>query len=189
LILEGQFVTLRPLTVDDAEITLRWRNGPRGLYLQRGAQTVEEQRTWIANHAGDDELNFIIEYTGRPVGMIALVRINPRHKTAELARLLIGEPAIVASAPVVFETELLIGDYVFETLGFHKLYGDIMQDNQAMIQTRLYLGYKQDGVFRDHYIFSGVYKSTIIVSLLEDEYRTVCRPNLRQLIALFGSVS
>ena len=190
MILSGQFVTLRPLTIEDAEITLRWRNGPRARFLQRGSQTVAEQLEWIRHHSQqDDELNFMMEHTGCCVGMISLVRINYRHKTAELARLLIGEPEIVGTAPVVFESELLLGDYVFDTLGFHRLLGDVMEDNLAMIRTRLYLGYVQEGVFRDHYIFSGEYKSTVIFSLLEDEYRDRCRPRLLQLIGLFSSVS
>jgi RimJ/RimL family protein N-acetyltransferase len=78
----------------------------------------------------------------------------------------------------------LLSDYVFERLKLHKLYGEIMEDNIGMIRTRFYLGYKQDGLLRDHYIFEGSYKNAVAVSLLEDEYRKVCRPKLLKFISL-----
>jgi len=71
----------------------------------------------------------------------------------------------------------------------NKLYGEIMEDNVGMIRSRLYLGYKQDGFLRDHFIYNGSYKSSIAVSILEDEYRTVCRPKLSGLISLFAGGS
>lgn len=187
MILQGTFTTLRPLAMEDAEITLRWRLSPRARFLQRGARTVDEQRAWIAAAlARQGELNFIIEHRGAPVGTISLTDINSVHKTAILGRELIGEEQTTRQTPVAFESELLVCDYVFDKLRFHKIYGDVMEDNSNMIRARRYLGYKQDGVLRDHYIFDGVYKSAIALSLLEDEYRTTCRPRLIQLVDVFG---
>jgi RimJ/RimL family protein N-acetyltransferase len=189
MILQGSVVILRPLTVDDAELTLCWRQGQRAKFLQRGAQSVEMQKAWIAEREKAGDLNLIMEYQRQPVGMIALLDINLRHKTAQMGRLLIGEPKTVGSAPVAFDADLLLCDYAFDTLDMHKIYGDIMEDNVAMIRTRLYLGYKQDGILRDHYVYDGVYKNTIAVSLLEHEYRQICRPKLTQLINLFIATS
>lgn len=187
--LEGKIATLRPLTLDDAAVTLRWRLSKRGRFLQRGAQTEEEQRAWIASRDRAADLNFIIEFKGEPVGMSALHDISQQNRSAIMGRLLIGEQDKVGSAPVFFETELLLCDYAFDQLKVHKLYGEIMEDNIGMIRTRLYLGYKQDGTLRDHYLFNGSYKDAIAVSLLEEEYRTVCRPKLVELISLFAGGS
>jgi RimJ/RimL family protein N-acetyltransferase len=188
MILKGELVTLRPLIADDAARTLCWRQSQRARFLQEGAKIVEEQHCWIAAQMQSSDLNFIIEYNSTAVGMIALLDINRRHKTVVMGRELIGEPEIVGRAPAAFEADLLLCDYVFDSLKFHKIYGDVMEDNIAMIRTRLYLGYKQDGLLRDHYIYNGVYKNTIAVSLLEDEYRKICRPKLLQLISLFSKV-
>jgi len=190
VILQGRFTTLRPLTLEDAQMTLRWRSSPRARFLQRGSKTVEEQRNWIASAiARRGQLNFVIQYKSEPVGMIALTDINPVHKTAIMGRELIGEEEKSRQAPVAFEAELLICDYVFDALGFHKIYGDVMEDNAAMLRTRRYLGWRQDGILRDHYIFDGTYKNTLAFSLLENEYRTICRPKLGQLIDLFDRCS
>lgn len=182
MILEGKLATLRPITEEDAEITFAWRQSDRAKLLQRGAKTIDEQKTWIAAKLKTDELNFIIEYKAKPVGMIALLDISHIHKSVQMGRLLIGEEKWVGKAPVAFEADLLICDHAFDVFKMHKIYGDIMEDNHGMIKTRLYLGYQQDGILRDHYIYDGIYKNTVAVSILEDEYRRICRPKLVQLI-------
>ena len=118
--------------------------------------------------------------------MIALHDINSTHKSAQMGRLLIGEEDWVDKAPVAFEAELMLCDYAFNVLKIHKIYGDVMEENHGMLKTRLYLGYKQDGVFRDHYLYEGGFKNTVAISLLEEEYRAVCRPKLVQLISVLN---
>jgi len=188
MVLKGSITTLRPLSIDDAAITLGWRQGDRARFLQRGAQNVEQQASWIAAKLKTDELNFIIEFKEKPVGMIALHDINHTHKSVQMGRLLIGEEEWVDKAPVAFEADLMLCDHAFDVLKMHKVYGDVMEDNHGMLKTRLYLGYKQDGILRDHYVYNGKYKNTVAVSILEDEYRQVCRPKLVQLITLLSGL-
>jgi len=183
--LEGRFVTLRPLATDDARTTLKWRNSPRAQYLQRGASTIEQQRAWIESRQGVPELNFIIEFGGHAVGMFALHDIDSANRKATTGRLLIGEKELVGSAPVFFEAEVLLCDYTFDVLGMHKIHGPVMQDNRGMIRTRFYLGYRQDGLLRDHYLQDGAYKNAVEFSILENEYRQECRPKLIRFIDLY----
>lgn len=187
MIFEGKISRLRPITIDDAEITLKWRLSERAKLLQRGAKTIDEQKAWIAAKLSTNELNFIIEFKDKPVGMIALHDISHVHHSVQMGRLLIGEEAWIGKAPVAFEADLLLCDYAFDVLKMHKIYGDVMEDNTGMLKTRFYLGYKKDGILRDHYMYDGVYKNTIAVSLLEDEYRKVCRPKLINLINTLSS--
>lgn len=186
MILKGSIATLRPIAEGDAELTLKWRQGNRAKLLQRGAKTVEEQKAWIAAKLKTNELNFIIEYREKAVGMIALHDINHVHNSVQMGRLLIGEEEWVGKAPVAFEADLMLCDYAFDVLKMHKIYGDVMEDNHGMLKTRFYLGYMQDGILRHHYMYDGVYKNTVAVSLLEDEYRRTCRPKLVQLIAVLS---
>lgn len=188
MILKGDIVTLRPITVDDAELTFAWRSSARATrFLQRGSTTVDEQRAWIVAKINTNELNFIIEYRDRSVGMIALLDINNLHKSVQAGRFLIGEEEFVGKAPVAFKAELMLYDYAFDVLKMHKIYGDIMEDNHGMLKTKFYLGFKKDGILRDHYVFDGVYKNTIAISILEDEYRKVCRPKLVSLVKMYLS--
>jgi RimJ/RimL family protein N-acetyltransferase len=186
MILKGDITTLRSITIEDAALTFAWRSSARARFLQQGSNTVDEQRAWIDAKLKTSELNFIIEYSDRAVGMIALLDINHLHKSAQAGRLLVGEEEFVGKAPVAFEAERLLYDYAFDVLHLHKIYGDIMEDNHGMLKTKFYLGFKQDGILRDHYVYDGVFKNTVAVSILEDEYREVCRPKLLSLIKLFS---
>jgi diamine N-acetyltransferase len=190
VVLTGSLVTLRPLRIEDAALTLRWRLSERATYMQEGARTESEQRAWIAAHANESGgYNFIQEYRDAPVGMIALHQINYANRSAILGRLMIGEPELVGAAPVFFESEILLCDFAFDQLKMHKIYGEIMDDNLGMIRARRYLGYKQDGVLRDHYFVRGAFHDAVAVSLLETEYRLVTRPKLAQMVSLLGGFS
>ncbi|MEZ4748949.1 MAG: GNAT family N-acetyltransferase [Calditrichia bacterium] len=186
MVLTGDITVLRPLAITDAALTFRWRQSQRAKFLQRGAKTVEAQEQWIATAVQSRDLNFIMEFRDEPVGMIALQEMNHLHKNAVLGRLLIGEPEKVGNAPVAFEAELLLLDHLFLDLDFHKLYGEIAEDNIAMIKTRDFLGYHRDGLLRDHYNFDGTFKNAVAVSLLKNEYVQTTRKKLVDLIRLLG---
>ncbi len=188
MILTGKYARLRPIVENDAALTLKWRTSDRARYLQPGAETVDQQRNWIAKHMTADEHNWIIEYREHPVGMIALHDINNAHRSATIGRFLIGEESVVGPAPVGFEADLLVSDFAFEELHLHRIHGPVMEDNEAVIQTRLYLGYVKEGVAREHYIYHGEFKDAVMFGLLEDEYRQTCKPRLKSLIRLFGGI-
>ena len=153
--------------------------------MQSGASTVEEQKEWIKNAmAKIDEITFIIEHRNIPVGMFAVCNINKIYKHCSIERLLLGETEIVGHSPVAYECELLVCDYIFSEMKMHKIYGDIMEDNIDMIKYRKYLGYRFDGMLRDHYIFNGVFKNTHLISLLRSEYYNKCRKKILFLIEL-----
>jgi len=57
--LRGTFVRLRPIRVEDAELTFLWRQTERAALLNRGAQTVAEQAAWITARPASEH-NFII---------------------------------------------------------------------------------------------------------------------------------
>jgi RimJ/RimL family protein N-acetyltransferase len=182
----GQFVTLRPLTPYDAEITQKWRTSGRAFLLNRGAQTVEEQRAWIASRPFDPakELNFIqtLTATGQPVGMISLVDIDLVHRHAEPAHLLIGEEEAVKGVPVALEAVKLLYELAFDTLGLHRLYGPMSEENRGMLRFHLALGMKEEGRQRDHYFLNGHWQDAILIGMLEDEYRTIAKPKIESLI-------
>jgi diamine N-acetyltransferase len=188
MILQGQFAKLRPIVLEDAALTLKWRLSDRARLMQSGSKTVKEQENWISNSLKkQNEVTFIIEFNDVPVGMFAICNINMVYSHCSMERLLIGEKEIVRTYPIAFESELLLCDYIFNELDMHKINGDIMEDNKDMIKFRKYLGYSFDGVLRDQYIINKEFKSTLLVSVLENEYFTKCRNRLLGLIKLSQS--
>ena len=156
----GEYVILRPLRVEDAELTLAWRLSSRAALLNRGATTVAEQADWIASRPAT-ELNFVIELrSGQPVGMLSLVDIDETNRRAEPARFLIA----------------------FDRMNLKRVYGTVVADNPLMLKWQKFLGMKEEGRLRQHYFIGGLFRDAICVGMLEDEYRAVALPRMNALI-------
>jgi RimJ/RimL family protein N-acetyltransferase len=180
--LRGNYVLLRPLTVEDAELTLRWRLDERASLLNRGAVTVADQIAWIASRS-TAELNFVIELaSGESVGMLSLINIDRANRRAEPARFLIGEPDSVRGLPVAVEAMKLIYEYIFDELKLHRVHGTVVADNHLMLKWQKFLGMREEGILRQHYFIGGGFRDAICLAMLEDEYRTVALPRMNALI-------
>ena len=182
MVLRGKYVTLRPLRVDDAELTLVWRQGDRTTFLNRGAETVTQQRAWIESRP-DNELNFVIELrSGPPVGMISLIDIDMVHLRAEPARFLIGEPDAVRGVPAAIESMKLLYQLAFDELKLRRIHGMVASDNVLMVKWQKFLGMQEEGRLRDHYFLGGRFQDAVLLGLLEDEYRKLSLPRMNALI-------
>lgn len=183
-LIEGQFVRLRPLQVEDAERTLAWRLSPRAALLNRGAQTVDEQRAWIAGRPAR-ELNYIIETrAGLPVGMLSLVDIDLVNRRAEPARFLLGEEEAVKGLPAAAESMLLLYGVAFDRLHLARVHGAVVEDNAPMLRWHLYLGMTEEGRLRQHLLMNGRLQDVVCIGLLEPEFRRATLPRLKALIAM-----
>ena len=182
--LVGEFVLLRPLTPQDAEITHRWRHDARALHLNRSAATVADQARWIAGRPAS-EFNYIIELIGGPpIGMLSLVTIDLANRRAESARFLIGDEAAAKGAPAAVEAMKLLYELAFDRLGLERIYGVIEERNRRMIKWQKYLGMVDEGRLRRHMRMDGEFVDVMSLSLLADEYRAVTLPRMRGLMAM-----
>lgn len=181
--LKGEFVDLRPLTPDDAELTFRWRQSERAANLNRGAASVEQQRTWIASRPAS-EYNFIIALkSGQPVGMVSVAGIDTTHRHAEPGRFLIGDEEAVRGIPAAVEAMKMTYELVFDELKLERVWGTIASDNVLMIKWQKYMGMKEEGRLRRHYFINGHFQDAVMFGMLADEYRTQALPRMKALIA------
>jgi RimJ/RimL family protein N-acetyltransferase len=178
--LTGKYVSLRPITENDAEITQRWRTSGRAFLLNKGAQTVAEQAAWIARQPVAD-LNFIQELPdGTPVGMLSLIDIKKGR--AEPGHFLIGEPEKVRGIPVAAEATRLLYELAFDKLRIHTLYGATSAENTRMIRWNTYLGYQIKQVWMLYYFIGDHWHDAVYSELTEKRYREITVPKLRGLI-------
>lgn len=181
--LRGDFVTLRPLRVADAELTLGWRRASRARYLNAGAQTVEQQAAWIAGRP-DSEFNYVIELTdGRPVGMLSLTGIDPVHRRGEPGRFLIGDEDAVRGVPAAVEAMALLYRLAFDDLGLVRLCGIVVAENTLMTKWQKFLGMREEGVLRNHFLLDGRFQDGVYLGLLVEDYRTTTLPRMNALVA------
>lgn len=182
--LRGTHVNLRPLSVDDAALTLGWRTGARAVHLHPGATTIEAQARWIAGRPASEH-NYVIERRdGLPVGMVALTDIDDVNRHAMPGRFLIGDEAAVKGIPAAAEAFGLVLALAFDTLGLHRIHGTIASDNQLMIKWQKHIGLREEGRLRDHYFLAGHYQDAVCMGLLVDEYRAVTVHRLTALVRM-----
>jgi diamine N-acetyltransferase len=185
--LRGDFVTLRPLRVADAELTFGWRSAQRARFLNAGAQTVQEQADWIAGRP-DSEFNFVIELTdGRPVGMLSLTAVDHANRRGEPGRFLIGDEAAVHGVPAAVEAMQLLYRLAFDELGLVRLCGIVVAGNTLMTKWQKFLGMREEGRLRNHFFMDGRFHDGIYLGLLVEDYRTTTLPRMNALIAAAGS--
>jgi diamine N-acetyltransferase len=182
--LKGEFVRLRPLDILDAEITCRWRNDTRAVYLNRTAESTESQARWIESRP-TGEFNFVIELkSGQPVGMLSLLNLDLANRHAESGRFLIGDENAAKGAPVAAEAMKLLYQLAFETLNLHRIHGLVNAQNTLMIKWQKYLGMREEGRLREHYWTPTGFADAVALGLLEKDYRAMTLPRMNGLIAL-----
>lgn len=62
---------------------------------------------------------------------------------------------------------------VFEELGAHRLWLDVLESNLRAQHVYRGLGFQQDGILREAFFRDGKYQSLILMSLLDREYRAI----------------
>jgi diamine N-acetyltransferase len=183
-VLSGDFVTLRPLRATDAAITHAWRLGDRARHLNGSAASVEDQARWIASRP-KSEFNYVIELKdGRPIGMLSLVEIDLANRRAESARFVIGDEAAARGVPAAVEAMTLLYELAFDRLGLERIHGVVEAGNALMVKWQKYLGMREEGRFRRHFLMDGEFKDAIALALLADEYRAIALPRMRTLMRL-----
>lgn len=183
-LLEGEFVRLRPLSVEDAAMTHQWRLGDRARHLNGAAASLEDQKRWISHRPGN-EFNYVIQLIdGPPIGMLSLVDIDMANRRAESARFLIGDEAAAKGAPAAVEAMKLLYALAFDRLGLERVYGLIAASNPLMIKWQKYLGMKEEGRLRRHFFMGGAFVDAISLGLLAEEYRAQTLPRMQTLIAM-----
>jgi diamine N-acetyltransferase len=125
-----------------------------------------------ATHAGNlrhPNLEYwIIErYPGEPDGFVILSGLQSPHRAIELTRIVMKEPG-AGRGRQACERVL---QYVFDTLGAHRLSLDVIETNERAARLYSSLGFKREGLMREAFRRDGEYRSLILMSLLEAEYR------------------
>lgn len=116
--LQGHGYALRPVRRDDAAAIVALRNDG-GPYINRGAQSEDEQRAWIERYlARDGDYYFALERIGAPgvEALAAIYDVDADARGAEWGRFVVRRGANAA-----IETALLVYRAAFDVLALESL--------------------------------------------------------------------
>jgi RimJ/RimL family protein N-acetyltransferase len=173
-ILTGTNVILRPYEPNDAQIILDSTSEPVGRWLTgtHATFTLEQIQRYIASALkADDRAGFIIldAQTRERVGEIVLMQIDPDNRSATLRIALFGTEHF--GKGYGSEALRLVLGYGFEVRGLHRIGLDVFAYNDRAIHVYEKIGFRREGVQRDALFYDGAYHDSILMAILEDEWR------------------
>lgn len=177
-VLRGEKAYLRPMTREDTDLIVGWRNNPRVRenFIYRKPLTREDHLAWIENKVKRGEvIQFIIceRGTDRPVGSVYFRDISREHSRAEYG-IFIGEDDAVGHG-IGSEVCKLACAYGFTAQGWHKIVLRALADNAAAIRTYEKAGFKREAYLKDEVRIDGVYRDVVLMGLLTEPEKTALK--------------
>lgn len=174
--LQGRFCHLEPLNTQHASAlfaahqlapdTRSWT-----WLLREPDNSVEEYRTWIDSVAGlADPIHFAVidERTGRPVGSLALMRIDAKNGVVEVGH--VHFSPLLSRTAMATEAQWLLMRYVFDILGYRRYEWKCNSLNDPSRRAALRLGFQYEGRFRQALVIKGHNRDTDWFSIIDDEW-------------------
>lgn len=180
--LEGEKVYLRCLEPEDANEFYRSVNNDREGRRLTGTQrpfTLHQIEMYIDRIAQDDtrvQFGIFLQETNLLIGDVAIMDMdNPRNRGGSFR---IAIDTEFAGRGYGTEATCLMLDYGFGMLNLHRIELDVYTINQRASHVYEKVGFKQEGLKRQSWYYDHQFYDTIIMSILEDEYRAKYRPSL-----------
>ena len=145
-IIEGNRIILRPITHDDTEAVLRWRNADRTVsnFYYRVPISAEEHGRWLDEKVATGtvwQYIVILKETDEPIGCVYLQHIDPATMTGETG-VFFSEDA-PAGKGLATEAVKLLGEEVgFKKLGLLHLTAKVIDTNAASLKLHQNAGYR-----------------------------------------------
>lgn len=174
VILKGKKIVLRPLSLSDAPRFVKWLKDPElTKFLSMHdypAPTLKEEREWIkARQKDKNMLSLAIDTVeGEHIGSISLRDINNPNKRA-LYGIVICDKRYWGQG---YGTEAgkLIVDYGFKELKLNRIYLEHIAYNIRGHKSYEKIGFKKEGVFKEHILRDGYFHDVIWMGILKRDY-------------------
>lgn len=181
--IEGRSCRLERLTKDQAaalhEAYSSDADGRNWTYLPYGPfENLKDYADWVKGVAAENDPLFmaIIEkQSEKPVGVGSFMRINPEHGTIEIGHLnfspLMQRSAISSEALIMMIRKCF-------ALGYRRVEWKCNAANDASMRAAERLGFRFEGIFRNHAVFKGRNRDTAWFAIIDDDWP--------ELDAIFG---
>lgn len=168
----GFDVYLRPITVDDTDDIIRWRNseGVRKYFIYQGEFTRESQLEWIETKIKTGEvIQFMIveKRTDRAIGSVYLRDVDHDDHKAEYG-IFIGGESEKGKGYGTQAAKLMIA-YAFEELLLHKLYLRVLADNERAIACYKKAGFHLEGISKSDVYVRGAYRDVAWMAVINSQ--------------------
>ena len=170
----GERIYLRPLDEEDLERCMRWINDPEvtRTLSRRFPISRALEREWLLGQYKSDRhlsLAIVIKDGNRHIGNCGFNDIDYVNRKAMFG-ILIGEKDEWGKGYGP-EAARLIVDYGFKQLGMHRISLEVYSHNTRAQRAYEKVGFVHEGTLRESYFRDGHYYDTLVMGILEPEWR------------------
>lgn len=140
-------------------------------YLPYGSfDTYEEFHTWLITMvSGEDPLLYtILDKNMNPIGMAGYLHIVPNNGSIEIGHLHFSHH--LKKTPIATEAMYLMMKRAFDELGYRRYEWKCDALNQPSRNAAERLGFKFEGIFRQHMVYKNRSRDTAWFSIIDNEW-------------------
>lgn len=168
----GADIRLRPMTVEDTDNIVRWRNSEsvRKNFIYQELFTSKSHLNWITTNVNTGKVvQMIIEETEskRPIGSVYIRDIDLIHHKGEYG-IFIGEDDTRGKGYGTQAARLMI-EYGFQILHLHKIFLRAFAENVQAIRSYEKAGFVQEAYLCDDVCINGQYKDMVLMAIIDKE--------------------
>ena len=149
----GERLTLKPFKEDAFPLLMKWIESEEQVTLWSGSTFTFPltEKQLIAYQADKSQIAFsaFSNETGECIGHIAIGRINNRHLSARIGKVLIGD-AKMRGKGLGEEMVREAVRFAFQHLRIHKITFGVYEQNVRAIACYERIGFKKEGLLKDH---------------------------------------
>ena len=178
--MEGKLVRLRAYEKSDLDAVMKWVNDEEVTDLLGGEMLVypvssiaEEKFIEGAAAPSDKQKTFVIEtLTERKIHRRDFVQRDRLAKSHASIGIVIGDKSLWGKGYGTDAMRIMMR-LAFDKMNLHRLYLDVHDYNSRAIASYEKCGFKREAVLREHHFTRGKYHDTIVMGILESEYRAL----------------
>jgi RimJ/RimL family protein N-acetyltransferase len=173
-LLKGKLVQLRAIEISDLGKWQIWFNDSEVMrYMSRVApySYQDAEKFFQQSRQKTDEYTFSIVTLkdNTHIGSGSLKNIDFRSRHAEFS-ILIGAKEMWGRGYGTDASQVLCA-FAFEQLGLNRVYLNVKKDNIGGINAYLKVGFKEEGVLRQHLYRDGAFHDLVLMSFLAEDYK------------------
>ena len=171
-VINGELVSLRPITREDTGLIVAWRNKSSVYkhFIFRQPFTREMHEDWLATKVATGKvIQYIIldKALDKPVGSVYYRDVEPENESAEYG-IFIGEEDYLGRG-FGTETARLFTRFGLEVLKLHRVSLRVLGGNDIARRSYEKAGFVTEGLFRDMVKLDGEYRDVIFMAMLKED--------------------